>query len=130
MPDPITGFGKNMLNDSFPVGNGIVVENSRRYTMPNLIQVVKDFGKRSMGVSGIIYPYWENAVRLTEDYAALLLVLTVLFAICPVVSILVTAIRGAIRLIHTVRVKAKTAVEARIEAQREKKWQRTAGKRD
>lgn len=130
LPDPITGFGKNMLNDSFPVGNGIVVENSRRYTMPNLIQVVKDFGKRSMGVSGIIYPYWENAVRLTEDYAALLLVLTVLFAICPVVSILVTAIRGAIRLIHTVRVKAKTAVEARIEAQREKKWQRTAGKRD
>ena len=47
-----------------------------------------------MGLNGIIYPSWENAVRLTEDYAALLLVLTVLFALMPVISVTVLTVRA------------------------------------
>lgn len=130
LPDPITSFGKNMVTDNFPVGKGVVVENSRRYSMANRIQVVRDFGKRSMGVSGIVYPYWENAVRLTEDYSALLLVLSVLFAVCPVASVTVAAVKALVQALRATRIKMKSTIENKIESKREKKWQRAAGKKD
>ena len=38
-----------------------------------------------MSASGILYPYWENAARYTEDMMALLVVLAVLAAIVPLV---------------------------------------------
>ena len=94
MPNTITSFAKNMVQEHFPLKDGIVVENSSRYSLENLLNVIGDFGKRSMGLNGIIYPYWENAVRLTEDYAALLLVLTVLFALLPVMPSLTVSRSG------------------------------------
>ena len=36
-----------------------------------------------MRTDGVIFPYWENAARLTEDYAALGMVLFCLFMITP-----------------------------------------------
>lgn len=130
LPDPISSFGMNLVKEKFPLGEGIVVENSARYSLSNLFSVIRDFGKRSMGLHGIIYPYWENAVRLTEDYAALLLVLTILFALCPVISVIVTAIRLAVRLVKTGTEKAKEKISSDIERRREKKWQQTAGKKE
>ncbi len=43
--------------------------------MPGIFKVVGDFGKRSMNTEGVVYPYWENAARLLEDYMALTLIL-------------------------------------------------------
>ena len=130
LPNPISSYGKNLVQEKFPLGDGVLVENSTRYSLTNLFSVIKNFGKRSMGIHGIIYPYWENAVRLTEDYAALLLVLTILFAVCPVVSVLVTAIRFVVRLVRTVTQKTKEKITADVEKHREKKWQETAGKKE
>lgn len=130
LPDPIRSFGKNLVQESFPLGDGILVENSARYSLSNLFSVVKNFGKRSMGMNGIIYPYWENAVRLTEDYAALLLVLTLLFAVCPAVSVTVFLIRLLIQLVKKAEAKTKEKISSSVEAHREKKWQQAAGKKD
>ena len=130
MPNPITAFAKNMVSENFPLNNGVVVENSSRYSLGNLLKVIGDFGKRSMGQNGIIYPYWENAVRLTEDYAALYLVLTVVFLLLPVISAAVLVYRlcktGITKSTHLV----KSGIEAGIERRREEKWQKAAEKRE
>lgn len=130
LPDPITSFGKNLVQENFPLNGGVLVENSSRYTLGNLLTVIGDFGQRSMGRNGIIYPYWENAVRMTEDLAALLLVLTVLFAALPAISLTVMVIRQIRGLWKTTvgRIKAKT-VEY-VEHRREATWKAANEKRE
>ena len=130
LPEPITSFGKNLLNESFPLNGGVLVDNSSRYSLGNLLTVIGDFGQRSMGRSGIIYPYWENAVRSTEDYAALLLVLTGLFAALPAVSVTVTVVLRGRKLWKTAVSTAKTKAADRIERRREEKWRAANEKRE
>lgn len=122
MPDPISGFAKKTVEDSFPVGNGIVVENSGRYSVWNLGKVLLDFGKRSMNTHAVIYPYWENAARLVEDYAALALLLAVLLAICPVVFAVILLIRWGKKGTLAARDKIKGAIEEKIEAKKRKNY--------
>lgn len=130
LPDPITSFGKNLVHESFPLNGGILVENSGRYTLGNLLTVIGDFGQRSMGRNGIIYPYWENAVRMTEDLAALLLVLTVLFAALPVISLAVMVIRHLRRLWKTTVGGIKTKTVEHMEHRREEAWKAANEKRE
>lgn len=124
MPDMISGYAKGIVSENFSVGNGDIVENSSRYSLGNLWTVVKDFGYRSMRNNGVIYPYWENAVRLTEDYLALLLVLMVLFALCPVITGLVLLIRTVIRLYRLAKRRVPVKFRAIVEKNKEKKYAR------
>jgi len=124
MPDPISNYAKNLVSESFPVGNGDVVENSSRYRLSHLLEVIRSFGERSMRKNGVIYPYWENAVRLTEDYAALLLALAVFFSICPLFFAVVLTIRQIRRGYRFVKRKAPEKIEAAVEARREKRLER------
>lgn len=121
MPDPITGYAKGVAEESFATGD--VVENSSRYTASHLLEVIGSFGERSMRADGIIYPYWENALRLTEDYAALLLVLLLLLALCPVISALVLGIRWIWRSGRRVKAAVPERVEAAVERRREKRYE-------
>ena len=106
------------------------MENSSRYSLGNLLTVMGDFGKRSMGINGIIYPYWENAVRLTEDYAALLLLLTLLFAALPAAALCVVIFRLLRTALHKGGKWLKNKLETSREQRREKQWQKNAGKKD
>ena len=106
---------------------GDIVENSDRYGLPHLVtEVIGGFGQRSMRTNGVVYPYWENAVRLTEDYAALLLALAVVFGICPAGFALVFGIlavrRGYRYLKKTVPEKVEAGIEKRREKRLEKKF--------
>ena len=130
LPDPIRSYAANTVRENFPLKDGILVENSSRYSVENLLGVVHDFGKRSMGTNGIIYPYWENAVRMTEDYAALLLVLTVLFGAVPAVAFCVTAVQKMGDLLRKGCKRLKTGLEQSREKRREQQWQKNAEKRD
>ena len=83
-PNPVTNFALNLVKENF--GNKettVYVDEGSRYGVSNLWSVVKDYGKRSMRTDGVIFPYWENAARLTEDYAALCMVLCFLFLAVP-----------------------------------------------
>ncbi len=83
-PNPVTNFAMNLVKGNFTGGEGTVyVDEGARYGVSNLWSVIKDFGKRSMRTDGIIFPYWENAARLTEDYAALAAVLGCLCLVTP-----------------------------------------------
>jgi len=129
LPNPITSFGKNLLQENFPLNGGLLVENSSRYSPGNLLQVIGDFGQRSMGRNGIIYPYWENAVRLTEDYAALFLVLTVLFVTLPAVTLTITVVGRIRKLCKATAVTIKTKTMEGLEARREEAWKSANEKR-
>ena len=123
MPNPIRNFAKGILED-FPAEGGDLVENSSRYDFSHLLEVAKSFAERSMRLNGVIYPYWENAVRLTEDYAALLTVLAIVFAVCPALTALVLAIRQIRRTYRFVKVKVPERVEAAVEKRREERLER------
>lgn len=129
LPNPITAYAANLVRESFPLGNGVLVENSSRYSVSNLLEVAGDFGKRSMGANGVLYPYWENAVRMTEDYAALLLVLAGLLALVPAVSLTVTAIGLLRRLWRQTAHAVRGRIGESVEKHREKVWQAAAGKK-
>jgi len=74
--------------------------------------------------NGVIYPYWENAARLTEDYAALLLMLAVLSALCPLAFVLVLAIRDIRRAYRFAKVKIPEKVEETMERRKEERLEK------
>jgi len=95
MPDPITGFAYKTFSEAFPDKNAHIVENSARYSLSNIFGAIGDFGERSIRGDGMVYPYWENAARYTEDWLALLLVLSLIFISCPIVFGVVYIIKAA-----------------------------------
>lgn len=124
MPDPITNFAMGVVQEAFPPEENDVVENSSRYSLGHLLSVIGSFGDRSMRVNGVIYPYWENAVRLTEDYASLLLILTVLFALCPLTFVVVLVVKNIVWGYRKVKKAFPEKVEAMIEQRREERLER------
>ena len=98
MPDPITGFALKAFTDNFPYKDAIV-ENSDRYAPSKIVDRIKNFGERSMRMDGMIYPYWENAARYTEDWLGLLLALTFLFAIFPAICSIKYGTKGLVFLL-------------------------------
>ena len=77
MPNAVDGFAKGIvekvLNDTTQQIE--VVENSARFSFDAKKEVVMDFGVRSMSRNSIIYPYWENIARATEDVCSVLFLL-------------------------------------------------------
>lgn len=131
MPDPISGFAKGLVSEVFPVGDGDVAENSGRYSLVSLLNVLKNFPGRSMRLNGVIYPYWENAARLTEDYAALLLLAAAVLLLTPLLFLLTAVIRGVRRTYRLAKTRIPEKVEAAVEKRREerleKKYENKAG---
>lgn len=58
-----------------------IVDMTRRYNFTRLLGVAKDYGYRSSGSKGILYPFWENECRMAEDYAAIWALLELIFGI-------------------------------------------------
>ena len=123
LPNMVSGYGLGLVRDSFDVGTGDIVENSTRYSLKNLLTVAGDFGARSMRSNGVIYPYWENAVRMTEDWLALLLVLMIVFLACPLISLTVSIIAALVKTGKYLEVKVPETAENMIEKQRKKRWE-------
>ena len=77
MPNPVDDFAegiiKSALNDTEQKIE--VVENSARFSFNAKKEVVLDFGVRSMSRNSIIYPYWENIARATEDVCGILFII-------------------------------------------------------
>lgn len=122
MPDMISGFAHSLVAENFELDSGDLVENSSRYSLKNLLQVIRDFGRRSMRNNGVIYPYWENAVRLTEDDLALLLVLITIFGAFPVICCIVWLIRAVTRMCRAASRKIPEKADQLRERRREEKY--------
>ena len=87
-----------------------------------LISVIGKFGKRVMTTNGVIYPYWENAARMAESYAALLLILGTLFGLMPAVCLTIVLVKLTVREIKRGYYKAAHAIEDRVEENKRKHY--------
>lgn len=98
LPNPVTGLAEKIVRETSAVSEdgSRIVENSARYGLKNRFGIIADFGSRSVVDSAVVYPYWENAARITEDRSALLLVFQALALVVP----LLTAVYLFALLIH------------------------------
>ena len=122
LPDPVSGFAKKLMTEKFPVGEGEIVQNTGRFSLSGLISVIGKFGKRVMTTNGVIYPYWENAARMAESYAALLLILGTLFGLMPAVCLTIVLVKLTVREIKRGYYKAAHAIEDRVEENKRKHY--------
>ena len=126
MPDPISGYAMGIAEEM--MSGADIVENSGRFTPERLLALLQSFGQRSMRTGAVIYPYWENALRLAEDHGALLMVLAVLTALCPVITLAVLLI-GAVRSLWRFLLReVPRRIETSVERRREKQYAKLAAK--
>lgn len=124
-PNMVSGFAYGLLQEKFKPDGGVIVENSKRFSTFSLIDILLDFGTRSMNEKGVLYPYWENAARMCEDYAALYLLGLVLFLIYPIVLAIVWLVKFLRRTAERVGEEVAETVEQKIEENKEKHYTRT-----
>lgn len=79
MPNPIKQFALQMVKEKLAVDEKevVYVENTGRFSIPKSLDVLLQFGYRSMNGRAIIYPYWENIARGYEDRLSLVTLLYV-----------------------------------------------------
>ena len=119
-PDPITGFALKTVTDAFPDKDALIVENSARYSFMNSLGAIGSFGDRSIRSDRMVYPYWENAARYTEDWLAFLLVLSFLFVACPVVCGVVYGVKVIMFLVTRGRTSVSRLIDERDGREAEK----------
>ncbi len=132
--EPVDGFARNMVNEIFPLNGGEVVENSRRYSFTSLMKVVGQFGSRSMQKLGLMFPYWENAARMTEDWAALALLLALALALTPVITAAVLLVRllrrGKEKLSDELLPEVKDRAQEAVRVRQRRRWEKKHGRHE
>ena len=112
LPNQVTGQGKQIITEALSVQEENtdirIVENSVRYGLKNRFEIIADFGMRSVVDGAVVYPFWENAARITEDKSALLLAFQILFLVFPTVT--------ALYLLHLLVKSRKKLVRKAIDA--------------
>jgi len=86
-------YGK-LLELGDPYDDSLTVDNSRRFYVNHIDDLIWRFGDRSVVKSGTAFPYWENAARVIEDHLGLSLVIMVFAAIPPVGTAVYFADKG------------------------------------
>ena len=91
MPDPVDGIAARVVKESAGLDDKYirVVDNTNRFNGFALLEVIKEFGIRSMWTQPIFYPYWENVARAWEDVLGVLFLIRV---ICKVIFWLIVAV--------------------------------------
>ena len=100
LPNPISSFGRNLLQDNFLTeqrerGLVQIIENSSRFDMEQIVQVLTHFDQRTLRQEAIAYPYWENAARLAENQLARTLLAGTLCALFPAGCLIYLLIKEA-----------------------------------
>ncbi len=132
MPNPIGGFVESYLKEGFQNSKAVVLENSNRYRFSKILRLFTHFGERSIADSGVAFPHWENAARLSEDYIARLYLIIALLAAFPLICLGILLIR----LLRLLSLRMKALRFASFDAwddryaRREKRQQKRLTKRE
>ncbi len=94
LPEPVDGFTQTVLEDKYSVGNGVLQQNTGRFTLGASIRQMKKFGTRGVRTSAAILPYWEHAARYVEDWCTLLAFLALLLLIYPAICAVIAFVWG------------------------------------
>ncbi len=106
MLDPISDFAETTVKNGLAGETGVVIENSKRYSFESIFSVLKNFGERSMVKNAVVYPYWENAARLTETYIARNYIIIALLAVFPLICLVYLAVIFIKHLIKWIKLLA------------------------
>ena len=122
MPDPLTDFARQTVEDGLGRGAGMeTVDNTSRFSGKNARAGLKGFAARGMRKVGTVYPFWENAARAVEAHMSLLWLLTALFCILPILTALCYLVRLYI-LCRKAVIRGKKRLQEKIEEGRERRW--------
>ena len=131
MPEPVKGFALNTVKENFNLGRGEAVENTGRFGLLRLYKLLGQTGTRSMQAMGMMYPYWENASRCVEDICVMLLLAATVFALVPLVTAVVYAVRLLIKgkkgLEEEVLPKLKDSAEEAVRVRQRRRWEKQHG---
>ena len=94
LAEPVDGFTQTVLEDNFSVGNGILQQNTGRFSLGASVRQMRNFGTRGTRTSAAILPYWEHAARYVEDWCTLLAFLALLLLIFPAICALAAFVWG------------------------------------
>lgn len=127
MTNPVKNFALNFAKEKFPIGGGLLVDNTGRYDYETILKMAKSFGQRSMQTHGVVLPYWENAARGIEDWCLILLLCAMVTAVLPLVLLVIWAVRlfilGKTRLEEELLPKAKDNVAEAIRVRQRRAWE-------
>ncbi len=94
LAEPVDGFTQTLLEDNYSVGDGVLQQNTGRFTLSASLQQMKKFGTRGTRTSAAILPYWEHAARYVEDWCTLLAFFALLLLVFPAICALVAFVWG------------------------------------
>ncbi|MCI8307323.1 MAG: ABC transporter permease [Lachnospiraceae bacterium] len=87
-----------------------VIDMNRRFGFTSLWKVIRQYGERSSKTNRIMYPFWENECRMTEDFAAIAVAIIILFAAIAAITLLPSivqlykfSVKGAEKLISKIK---------------------------
>ena len=89
LAEPVDGYSLKLAQEKFPLGRGEALQNTGRYSYGRLLKLLPRMDERAMQGVGMIYPYWENAARVTENRCARLLLTAILLFTLPLISLIV-----------------------------------------
>lgn len=129
LANPVKDFAVNAAREKFPIKHAEILCNTDRYQYDKLMMdIVLKYGSRSTHASGILYPYWENAARITEDWAALCCLLGTLLPIFPAIVGTVWLVRafrrGRKKMAEEILPEAKEKTEEAIRVRQRKRWEK------
>lgn len=131
MAQPVEGFAYNFAAEKFKDSKWLVLENTGRFQLEELLDIIPQFGKRSMQTMGLIYPYWENAARYIEDWCALLLFVAIAAAVYPLMGFMLWFIRlfrkGKHKIEDDVLPRVKENTQEAIRVRQRRRWERKRG---
>ena len=105
--EPLTGFTQGKLNELFPLNGGVTVDNTRRYQLSKIDDLIFHMATRNIAADGVAYPYWENAARIVEAHLALLLAVLSVLIVLPAGSVLVWISRKIIAIRRKIKQKRR-----------------------
>lgn len=128
LPEPVGGFAENLAKEKFPIGRGEILVNSGRFSYSRLYQVLRHMDERAMQGMGMIYPYWENAARVTENRCARLLLSAALLFLLPLVSLIVflwrLGRRGWEAFVEKLFPRIRDALEEAVRRPARRRWEK------
>lgn len=111
MADPISGYAKSVAQEYFK-DRAVVVENSARYDFGHILSYFTEYGKEQIQDSGVDFPYWENAARVSEVYIARLLLIIALLSLVPLACIVWLVVELIKTLVGIIKRGGREAYEA------------------
>lgn len=129
--EPVKGWTAQVARENFKLGRGEVLQNSGRFGLGRLLRLVEKLDSRSMQAMGMIYPYWENAARVTEDRCVRWLLLAILLVLIPAVTAVVETFRllrrGKDKLEDELLPRLKDNAEEAVRKRQRKRWEKKHG---